>query len=59
MQKACKIIENLCEAEKYMKLGKFNTIADHLIEFLLKICIDDNTPISNVDWAVEAIMGII
>lgn len=59
MHKGSKIIENLSNAEKQVKLGKFNPIADNLIEFFFKIALDNSSSMSIVDWSVETLMNII
>lgn len=52
-------MDNLCDAEKEYKLGKFESISDDLIGFFLKYALSADTSLAIVGWCTITIMNII
>ena len=41
LRTGCRIVDNLCEAEKQHGLGKFNGLSDNLISFFLEFALNN------------------
>ena len=59
LKSSCKIIENICEADREAGLDKFQQISDDLISTLLQLSLANNSTLSMINWAVSAIMSVI
>jgi hypothetical protein len=59
LKSGCRIVDNLCEAEKDFKLGKFTAISDDLIGLFLKYAVSSETSLAVISWSTTTIMNIL
>ena len=59
LKSGCKVIDFLCEADKDFGLGKFNGLADNIIQALLDISLNPNISRSMISWSVSTMMSVI
>ena len=59
LRTGCRIIDNLCESEKEVKLNKFSELSNDLIEFFLKFALAGESSLPVISWSITTIMNII